>query len=377
MEQADQQRLDRHFMARALALTRRGLGRSSPNPAVGALVVAEGRIVGRGWHVKKGQPHAEPLALAQAGAAARGATLYVTLEPCNHQGATPPCTQAILRAGVARVVYGADDPNPTVAGGGGAFLAGRGLAVEAGVLAEQCAFEHRFFLTHITKGRPHVILKTAATLDGKTATASGDSRWITGPASRRFVHRLRGWCDCVCVGVGTALVDDPQLTCRLPGGRDPLRVIVDSRLRIDHRAKVFDPAAGGGCLVACGPLARPADMERLRAVGAEVLRLSPAAGGGLDLAELLDHLGRRGVIGMLLEGGATLAWGFLSQGLVDEVMYFFAPKLLGGATAAPMLGGAGVAAMAQAIELCAPRLRRFNPDVLLWASLAAPVDHAR
>ncbi len=357
---------DEHFMRRALALTRRGLGASSPNPAVGAVVVRDGLIVGKGWHMKKGQPHAEPLALADAGDAAQGATIYVTLEPCNHQGSTPPCTRAILAAGIGRVVYGASDPNPTVAGGGGEFLAQNGLGVTPGVLAAQCEHEHRFFLTHITKGRPHVILKTAATMDGKTATRIGDSRWITGPNARRYVHRLRHWCDSICVGVGTVMADDPQLTCRLPGGRDPLRVIVDKHLRMKKNAKVFDPQAGGGCLVACGHSAPEDDVRALRDIGAEVVRLDDNSSGGVDITALLRHLGAKGVTSMLLEGGSTLAWSFMEHGLVDEVMYFFAPKICGGVDAAPMLGGGGVELMAQAIALDGLTIRRYNPDVLLW-----------
>lgn len=352
-------------MGRALALTRRGLGASSPNPAVGAVVVRDGVIVGKGWHMKKGQPHAEPLALADAGDAARGATIYVTLEPCNHQGSTPPCSKAILAAGISRVVYGASDPNPK-AKGGGEFLAQSGLDVTPGMLADKCRHEHRFFLTHVTKGRPHVILKTAATMDGKTATRTGDSRWITGPNARRYVHRLRHWCDSICVGVGTAIADDPQLTCRLPGGRDPLRVIVDKHLRLRRSAKVFDRESGGGCLVACGPGAPEDDAQALRDMGVEVVRLAENSTGGVDVEALLRYLGDKGVTSMLLEGGSTLAWTFMEHGLVDELMYFFAPKICGGVESAPMLGGTGVELMAQAIELEGLTMRRYNPDVLLW-----------
>ncbi|RJX36199.1 MAG: bifunctional diaminohydroxyphosphoribosylaminopyrimidine deaminase/5-amino-6-(5-phosphoribosylamino)uracil reductase RibD [Desulfarculus sp.] len=358
-----------HYMRRALALTRRGLGSSSPNPAVGALVVAGGRVLGLGWHARAGEPHAEVHALRQAGAAARDADLYVTLEPCHHQGRTPPCTQAILKAGVARVFYGAADPNPRVAGGGGAFLAAQGVEVTPGVLAEQCAFEHRFFFTHASKGRPHVILKTAASLDGKTATVDGLSRWVTGPAARRYVHRLRGWLDAVAVGVGTALADDPQLTCRLPGRRNPLRLVVDSNLRLPSGAKVLDPGAAPGCLVACGPHPDKARRQALERAGAEVLALPRGPGGRVDLAVLLAELGRRGITSLLAEGGAELAWALVAAGLVDEVMYFFAPKLVGGAAAPPMIGGAGVASMDQAVLLSRPLVRRFGDDVMLWAAV--------
>ena len=353
-------------MRLALGQARRGLGSSSPNPAVGAVVARQGQVIGRGYHARAGQAHAEVKALAQAGAAAQGATVYVTLEPCHHQGRTPPCTQALMAAGVARVVYGAADPNPRVAGGGGAWLAGQGVAVSPGVLGAACAWEHRFFFTHVTQKRPHVILKTAATLDGKTATRTGHSRWVTGEAARRRVHRQRAWCDAICVGIGTALADDPQLTCRLPGGRDPLRVVVDRGLRLPPNAKVLDPDAGGGCLVACGPHPPARARAKLEAAGAQVLPL-PLGPDGVDLAALLRELGSRGITSLLLEGGAGLAWGFVAAGLVDEIMYFLAPKIIGGAGAFPMVGGQGFATMDQALRLEKPRIRRLGDDLLLQA----------
>lgn len=358
---------DFHFMRRALALTRRGLGASSPNPAVGAMVVAGGRVVGRGWHAKAGEPHAEVHALRQAGPSAKGAAIYVTLEPCHHAGRTPPCTRAILAAGIKRVVYGASDPNPRVAGGGGLFLAEHGVAVTPGVLAQACEWEHRFFITHVTTGRPHVILKTAATLDGKTASATGHSRWITGGASRRFVHRVRGWVDAIMVGAGTALTDDPQLTCRLPGKPNPLRVVVDSNLRLPGAAKVLDPAQAPGCLVACLAGTPEDQAQRLAEAGAQVLRLPADDQGRVDLAALMDELGARGVTSLLAEGGAGLAWSLLKGGLVDEVMYFFAPKLVGGASAPSMVGGPGLKRMDEAWPLCRPVVRRFGDDVMLWS----------
>ena len=362
----EQTESDRRFMRQALRLARKGLGRSSPNPAVGAVVVKSGRVVGRGFHDRAGSDHAEVRALAQAGAAARGATIYVTLEPCHHQGRTPPCTRAILEAGIRRVVFGAADPNPRVAGGGGRYLARKGLEVVPGVLEEACRLEHRFFFTHVTSGRPHVILKTAATADGKTAAYTGHSRWVTGEKSRRFVHRLRDQMDAVCVGSGTLLADDPQLTCRLKGGRDPLRVVVDSDLKTPLSARVLDQCAGGGCLVACGQDPPAQKRRALEDAGAEVLIL-PRAEGGVDLAALLDELGRREITSLLVEGGGILAWGFLSQGLVDEVMYFYAPKIIGGQGAAPMVGGRGMAEMDQALRLRHIRLRRFDDDLMLWA----------
>lgn len=361
--------LDRRFMRSALALARKGLGRSSPNPAVGAVVVKGGRIVGRGYHAKQGEPHAEVHALRDAGPAAKGATIFVTLEPCHHQGRTPPCTRAVQEAGIARVVYGASDPNPKVVGGGGAFLAAQGIQVTAGVLREVCEHEHRFFFKHITTGRPYVILKTAATLDGKTATHTGDSRWVTGEKARRQVHRLRSWLDAICVGSGTALADDPELTCRLRGGRDPLRVVVDTKLRLPPAAKVLSKSSGAGCLVVCGPKAPARRRAALEKAGAQVLALPSGPADRVDLTALLAELGRRGVISLLLEGGARLAWGFLSQGLIDEIVYFYAPKLIGGAEAPGMIGGAGFAKMAQAVMLEKPKLRRLGDDIMMQARI--------
>jgi diaminohydroxyphosphoribosylaminopyrimidine deaminase/5-amino-6-(5-phosphoribosylamino)uracil reductase len=363
---------DRRFMRSALSLARKGLGRSSPNPAVGSVVVKRGRIVGRGFHAKQGEPHAEVNALLDAGEAAGDATIYVTLEPCHHQGRTPPCTRAIMEAGVKRVVYGASDPNPKVAGGGGGFLATQGLKVKAGVLREACEHEHRFFFKHITTGRPYVVLKTAATLDGKTAARSGDSRWVTGEKARRQVHRMRSWLDAICVGSGTALADNPSLTCRLRGGRDPLRVVVDTKLKMPPTAKVLDGSSSAGCLVACGKGASAKRRTALEKAGAEVLEIPKGLKGGVDLTALMEELGKRGVISLLLEGGAGLAWGFLQQGLIDEVAYFYAPKLIGGQNTSGMIGGAGFARMAQAVMLYRPRIRRFGDDFLLQAKVKQP-----
>lgn len=368
MSPQPKQKQDEGYMRAALRLARRGLGKSSPNPAVGAVVVRGGAIVGRGFHARAGEPHAEVHALRDAGQAARGATIYVTLEPCHHSGRTPPCTKAILKAGIRRVVYGASDPNPKVAGGGGDFLTGKGLAVTAGVLADACAHEHRFFFTHITKGRPHVALKTAATLDGRTDTIKGGGARITGDRAGAYVQRLRAQMDAICVGSGTALGDDPALTCRRRGGRDPLRVVVDTRLRLPAAARVINPASGAGCVIACGPKPPARRRAALERAGAEVLSL-PAGPGGVDLAALLRELGSRGVISLLLEGGAGLAWGFVAAGLIDEVHYIFAPRLLGGRDAPGMIGGAGFARMSDALRLGRPVVRRLGEDLLLMASV--------
>jgi diaminohydroxyphosphoribosylaminopyrimidine deaminase/5-amino-6-(5-phosphoribosylamino)uracil reductase len=340
-------------MRRALDLAARGLGRTSPNPAVGAVVVTGGRVVGEGCHQRAGEPHAEPLALAQAGAAARGATLYVTLEPCCHQGRTPPCTDAILAAGIARVVYACGDIDPRCRGRGEATLREAGVEVTRGVLEDEARRLNEAYIRHKLTGRPFVTLKLACTLDGHTATCTGDSRWISGEASRERVHRLRDRSDAIMVGVGTVLTDDPQLTARLPEGegRHPLRVVVDALARTPADARVI--TGPGSCLVAVTEAAPPADVARLREAGAEVADLPAAEGSGqpaVDLPALMDHLGARAVMSVLLEGGAALAGAMVRAGLVGKHIYFIAPRLLGG-TGAPVLAGPGVATMAEAQPL--------------------------
>lgn len=345
---------DADHMRQALALARRGLGRTSPNPPVGAVLVKNGRVVGRGWHRRPGAAHGEAAALRAAGARARGATLYVTLEPCNHQGRTPPCTAAILAAGVRRVVFGARDPNPQVRGGGAARLRRAGVAVVGGVERAACEELIAGFASLVRRGRPLLTLKLAATLDGRIATRGGDSRWISGPAARRLVHRWRDETDAVMVGIGTVLADDPRLTCRRRGGRDPLRVIVDSRLRVPLTAVVLTKEAAPATLVA-SVTSRGRKHAALRARGATVLSL-PGRGGRVSLRRLLEALGRRGIASVLLEGGATLAAAALRQGLVDRLALFVAPRLIGG-DGAPMLAPLGVRRLADA-----PRLRLLGAE---------------
>ena len=353
---------DKRFMRMAAALGRRNLGRSSPNPSVGAVVVADGKVVGAGSHPGPGQAHAEVLALRQAGELARGATVYVTLEPCNHHGRTPPCTEALLAAGVKRVVYGVGDPNPNVAGGGGEYLASKGLEVVGGIERQLCWRLHRWFFTWVTTGRPHVILKMAATLDGRVATATGHSQWVSSEVSRRYVHRIRGWVDAVAVGVGTVLSDNPRLTCRVAGGRDPLRVVVDAHLRTPVSAKVL----GAGCVVFCRKGAPAPRREGIEATGARVVEVE---GGreGLDLGEVLDVLGREGVTSLMVEGGPILAWSLVRQGLVEEMLLFIAPKFVGGGRA--ITEGKALERMDEAIPAGRLRARPMGPDLLVCTTL--------
>ncbi len=350
------------LMRRALSLARKGVGRTSPNPAVGCVIVRDGSIVGEGWHRKAGTPHAEVHALRMAGDLARGADVYVTLEPCAHFGRTPPCADALVAAGVGRVFVGMVDPNPRVAGKGMEILQTAGIAVTVGICEQECQLLNESFVKQVTTGLPFVILKSALTLDGKTATANGDSRWITGERSRRLVHRLRDQVDAIMVGVGTVVADDPQLTVRHLRGRDPLRVIVDSGLRMPATARVLNQESTADTLVAT--TVNGSDRgAALRANGAELL-VCKERNGRVDLVDLLRHLGARGVQSILLEGGATLAGEFVRQGLVDKVMFFYAPKLVAG-EGRGLFSGMGAEMMAESIALNGVRIARVGDDVLV------------
>ncbi|MBM3473569.1 MAG: bifunctional diaminohydroxyphosphoribosylaminopyrimidine deaminase/5-amino-6-(5-phosphoribosylamino)uracil reductase RibD [Armatimonadetes bacterium] len=353
-------------MRAALHLARRGVGRTAPNPPVGAVVVKEGAVIGRGYHRAAGLPHAEVEALAEAGDAATGADLYVTLEPCAHHGRTPPCTEAIIRAGIRRVIYAVADPDPKVAGRGDAQLQEAGVAVERGLLAAEAEDLYEAYYKHRLTGTPLGVLKLACTLDGKVATAAGESRWITGESARKHVHRLRNESDAVLVGVGTVLADDPQLTTRLRGGRDALRVIADSRGRTPPTARAVAGKSRAGCLIAMTNAAPPENLAALRAAGAEVVTL-PAREGRVDLAALWRMLGERGLLSVLIEGGPELAAGAMEAGVVDKLLLFVAPSIIGGNEAPPVLGGRSVERLADARRLDIRRVRRFGPDLLIEA----------
>lgn len=350
-------------MRQALRQARRGVGRTSPNPPVGAVVVAaHGAVVGRGFHRRAGMPHAEVEALGAAGNAARGGTLVVTLEPCAHHGRTPPCTDAILAAGVRRVVIGVSDPNPHVSGGGAQRLAAAGIDVKAGVLETACADLIAPFSKFVRTGLPWVTLKLAASLDGRIATSTGDSRWITGPDSRRYTHRLRDQHDAILVGAETVRRDDPELTCRLRGGRNPLRVVLDGRLRLPAAARVLcDKAAPTLIIAGRSAPARRAGISRTSAV--EILRL-PDRDGVVSPRALLRALGRRGIVSVLVEGGAQVAAQLLRAQMVDRLLCFLAPILIGG-DGHPMLGPLGAEAVQSALRLGPLRVRRFAADVLV------------
>jgi len=356
---------DARFMRLALRLGRRGLGRTSPNPPVGAVVVRRGRVVGRGFHARAGEPHAEALALRQAGAQARGGTLYVTLEPCAHFGRTPPCAEAVRTAGISRVVLGSRDPNPKVAGDGAGKLRRAGIEVVTGVEQEGCDELIAAFRKHVTTGLPLVTLKLAASLDGRIATETGDSKWITGAPARQLAHRLRDEHDAVLVGIQTVVRDDPALTCRLANGRDPLRVILDPRLRIPETARVLTNKAAAGTLLATA-VRGGAKSARLRARGVQIVTV-PAVAGGVSLRRLLTWLGRRGVSSVLVEGGAAVAASALKAKLVDRMVLFYAPKLIGG-DGRGMIDGLHVRTMRQAITLDDLHVRRVGRDLMVTTS---------
>ncbi len=357
---------DTHFMKLALRLAPRGAGWVSPNPMVGAVVVREGEMVGQGWHRRYGGPHAEVEALRAAGEQARGATLYVTLEPCNHHGRTPPCTEAILAAGVTRVVAATPDPNRKVSGGGAAFLKAKGIQVEVGLLAAEVRRLNEAWFTWVETGRPFVIVKAACSLDGKIATRTGDSQWLTGERARAFGHRLRHECDAILVGLETVLADDPQLTTRLPRKRskDPIRVVLDSRLRTPPTARLLHLDSSAPTWVATTPAAPRDKIQALESLGATVLVL-PAEGGRVALPPLLEELGRQRVQSLLVEGGAEVLGAFFTAGLVDKFYFFYAPKFLGSQEALSVIGGPGVTRLAEAHQARDLSLRQLGQDLLV------------
>lgn len=364
---------DLAFMRRALALAERGRGLTSPNPMVGAVVVRDGEVVGEGFHTGAGGPHAEIMALASAGERARGATLYISLEPCNHHGRTPPCTRAIRNAGVARVVAGAVDPNPHVTGGGAGALRASGIEVAVGVGGDEARALNRAFFTAMRRGRPHITLKSAMTLDGKIAAQDGTSRWITGAEARAEAHRFRSESDAVIVGIGTALADDPALDVRLeaPWPREPWRVVVDSQARLPVRARVIGAGRPERAIVAVTDTAPPERVAALEATGATVMACKSAQ-GRVDLADLAARLFALDAIAVLVEGGAELNAGFLDAGLVDRVAIFLAPKLLGGAAAPTPVGGTG-RSLSQAVRLARPAVRLLGDDWLVEADVIPDV----
>ena len=354
-------------MREALRQARRGVGRTSPNPAVGAVIVRDNRIIAKGYHKKAGAKHAEVDALEKiTGKVRKTDSLYVTLEPCHHHGKTPPCTDAILKAGLKTVIIGMRDPNPNVAGGGSEYLAEKGVKIISGILEPDCRRLNESFIKFVSRRRPFVVAKSALTLDGWTATSTGHSHWITNEKSRQFVHRLRDSLDGVMVGVGTVIKDDPSLTTRLkaPRGRDPDRIIVDTNLRIPPNAKVLKGTPSAWTYLVAGENSSAGRKERLQRDGIEIIRC-PVRHGRIDLNPLMDLLGTRGVTSLLVEGGATLLGSLIREKLIDKFFIFKAAKLLGGNDGVPMARGTGPKRMDESLRLKDIRVRRFGDDTLI------------
>jgi diaminohydroxyphosphoribosylaminopyrimidine deaminase/5-amino-6-(5-phosphoribosylamino)uracil reductase len=360
---------DIKYMKRALTLAKKGLGTTSPNPVVGCVIVKNSTIIGEGWHKRAGGHHAEVHALEMAGSDARGADVFVTLEPCNHTGTTPPCSEALIRAGVKRVVAGMSDPNPKVNGGGLLALQQAGIETECGVLEQQCRSINRPFIKHITTGQPFVTYKCAMTLDGKIASITGESRWISCEASRKIVHRMRAASDAIMVGVDTIIADNPQLNVRHVTGRDPLRVIVDSHLRTPESVAVLSCGMAQGTVIATTET-NPRVHLRYQHTGATVI-VCTCLNGKVNLNDLLLKLGERGIQSLLLEGGSHLAGEALRQGLIDECVFFYAPKVIGSDGFSPF-AMTGITSMSEAVRFRDVAFRRVGADLMITARPEKP-----
>ncbi|MBU3945782.1 MAG: bifunctional diaminohydroxyphosphoribosylaminopyrimidine deaminase/5-amino-6-(5-phosphoribosylamino)uracil reductase RibD [Proteobacteria bacterium] len=358
---------DHYYMGLALKEARKGIGRTSPNPCVGAVIVRDQTVIATGYHKKAGTPHAEIHALNKAGALASSATLYVTLEPCNHTGKTPPCTKAIIASGIRRVVVGMEDPNPLVDGGGNSFLQRHGVEVLSGVLAAECRLLNRPFIKYITQGLPWVVMKAGMSLDGRISYQPNQSGWITGPDSLRNAHRLRDRVDAILVGSNTVMVDDPSLTTRLSHGkgRDPIRVILDTHLNISEAARLLHLDSSAPTWIFCGSEVSPDKIKRFSRTGKVVVhQVGCGTDGRVDLREILTFLSRAGVISLLVEGGATVHGAFLSQKLIDHVNIFIAP-IFAGNSGSPVVEGVNVSGSDKALRLHNVGYKRFGEDIMI------------
>jgi len=358
-------------MRQAVRLAARAMGHTSPNPMVGAVIVRDGKVVGRGWHPGKGQPHAEIFALDDADDLAQGATLYVTLEPCCHQGSTGPCTEAIIRHGIRRVVAAVHDPNPLVNGGGFTRLRAAGIETELGVLGDEAKWLSEAHNKWVTTGVPFVTIKMACSLDGKIATRTGESRWITGEETRASAHLLRQMNDVVLVGVNTVLRDDPALTVRLPGGRNPRVVILDTQARTPAEATLFKTEPGR-VLIATTAAAPGDRVDALRARGAEVVAFPATVAGQVEVGAVMRHLGEQNRTSVLVEGGGTVAASLVFGGHADKIVLMVAPLLIGGREAPTVLDGAGAATLREAYRVRDLQVRHIGDDLVIEGYLCSP-----
>lgn len=352
-------------MEMALSLAEKGIGFTSPNPTVGAVVVKDGEVIGKGWHAAAGKAHAEVVAIDDAGEGARGADVYVTLEPCNHTGRTPPCTKKICDSGIRRVVVAMRDPNPDVAGGGIEYLRGKGILVEEGVCQAAAEKHLEWFVKYVHTKTPFVTLKCAMTLDGRIATHTGDSRWVSGEASRAFVHELRHASDAILVGAGTVRADNPSLTARIEGrqAKDPVRVILDPQLTMDPDARMLNQDSAAETLIVCD---RSANAEKRKQLAEKAVIIeAKTEDGRIVVAQLLKILGKKGITSLLIEGGARVAGSVLAERVVDKVCFFYAPRILGGDDGIPLCRGKGPALMKEALPVRDMTVHRFGEDVMI------------
>lgn len=354
---------DRDYMMRAIELAKKGAGWTNPNPMVGAVIVKNGKIIGEGYHEKCGELHAERNAIASLKESAEGATLYVTLEPCCHHGKTPPCTNAILENKIARVVIGSRDPNPKVAGKGAAILCNAGIRVEEDFMREECDKLNPVFFHYITTGTPYVVMKYAMTADGKIATKTGASKWITGEAAREEVHNMRHLYMGIMAGIGTVIADDPLLNVRIEGKKSPVRIICDSHLRIPLNSQICKTAGQYKTIIACGE-GSSEKIKKLTDLGIRVVQL-PDEQGKVDLQKLMNYLGSQGIDSILLEGGGTLNDSAARAGIVKKIMVFVAPKLFGGEKSKTPVAGEGVELTSDAVMLNLIGVRQIGEDLLL------------
>ena len=356
---------DEYFMKMAIDLAQKGQGYTSPNPMVGAVVVKDGKVEGRGYHQAVGLAHAEVNAIEDAGSQTTGATLYVNLEPCNHTGRTPPCTRKILEAGIKRVVVAMEDPH-SKAGGGAVFLKKHGIEVHIGVCEEPAKKLNEAFVKYVYTKQPFVLLKCAATLDGRIATRSGDSKWVTGEKARKFVHQLRHAVDAIMVGVGTIQADDPSLTTRLDSdnGLDPVRIILDTHLSISAGARILQLESNSDTILVTGIGVDAKKKRTLEKNGVRFIEL-PVKNDGIEMQPLLDRLGKMGITSLLIEGGSRVITSAFSSGIVDKVFFFYAPKILGGDDGIPICQGPGPELMGDCIRVKHIRIQRFDDDVMI------------